>query len=225
MFRQSLYVILDGKPRLVTLRNYTIEDTEALIDIQRDCFPPPFPSELWWNAEQIANHARIFPEGALCAEMDGVLIGSMTALIIQTDAYEKHLPWDKATDNGYIRTHHPDGDTLYVVDISVRPDYRKCGIGKVMMQAMYAVVVHLGLKRLLGGARMPGYGRAAAQYSIEQYVEGIMEGKWHDPVVSFLLRCGRTPVAIVPDYLEDEESRNNGLLMEWRNPFITNCRR
>ena len=225
MFRQSLYVILDGKLRLVTLRNYTIEDTEALIDIQRDCFPPPFPSELWWNAEQIANHARIFPEGALCAEMDGVLIGSMTALIIQTDAYEKHLPWDKATDNGYIRTHHPDGDTLYVVDISVRPDYRKCGIGKVMMQAMYAVVVHLGLKRLLGGARMPGYGRAAAQYSIEQYVEGIMEGKWHDPVVSFLLRCGRTPVAIVPDYLEDEESRNNGLLMEWRNPFITNCRR
>jgi hypothetical protein len=40
-----------------------------------------------------------------------------------------------------------------------------------------------------------------------------------DPVITFLLRCGRTPVGVVAGYLEDEESLNHALLMEWRNPF------
>lgn len=109
---------------------------------------------------------------------------------------------------------------MYVVDLCVRPEYRKYGIGQWMMQAMYATVVHLGLDRLLGGARMPGYDAVANEMTAEQYVQEVMEGRRHDPVVSFLLRCGRTPVAIVPDYLEDEQSANYGLLMEWRNPFL-----
>jgi len=38
--------------------------------------------------------------------------------------------------------------------------------------------------------------------------------------MTFLLRCGRTPVKLVENYLEDEESHNYAMLMEWRNPFI-----
>lgn len=66
---------------------------------------------------------------------------------------------------------------------------------------------------------MSGYHRHADAISPEQYVAAVVAGELRDPVISFLLRCGRTPVAIVPDYLEDEESLNYGLLMEWRNPF------
>jgi hypothetical protein len=35
-----------------------------------------------------------------------------------------------------------------------------------------------------------------------------------------MLRSGRTPVGVVENYLEDEESRNYAALMEWRNPFV-----
>jgi len=42
-----------------------------------------------------------------------------------------------------------------------------------------------------------------------------------DPVVTFLMRCGRTPLKVVANYLEDEESRNYAALMEWKNPFLS----
>jgi len=46
-----------------------------------------------------------------------------------------------------------------------------------------------------------------------------VRGELADPVITFLLRCGRTPLGVVPGYLEDEESRHHAALMEWRNPF------
>lgn len=206
--------------RPLTIRNYTLADIPGLIDIQRECFPPPFPSELWWNEEQLTNHITIFPAGALCAEIEGQLVGSMTA--VRTDFDPAHPEnWAAATDNGYIKgAYRPQGDALYVVDISVRPSWRQAGIGRALMEAMYVTVVQLGVKRLVGGGRLPGYHRYQQQLSAAEYVARVLRGDIADPVITFLLKCGRTPVALVPDYLEDEESANYGLLMEWRNPFL-----
>jgi ribosomal protein S18 acetylase RimI-like enzyme len=190
-----------------------------MIDVQRASFPPPFPEELWWNEEQLNEHVTRFPEGAICAEIDGRLIGSMTGLIVSLEDYGQSHDWESITGGGYIRNHNPDGDTLYVVDICVIPEYRQSGIGKWLMQTMYETVVQLGLLRLLGGGRMPGYGAHSLEVSPEVYLENVLSGAWKDPVISFLLRCGRMPVGIARNYLEDEQSRNNAVIMEWRNPF------
>lgn len=220
MYHKSFYAFdRSGQPASVTIRNYGTEDFAQLIDIQRECFPPPFPSELWWNERQLAEHVARFPAGALCAEMDGRLVASITGLIVRFDPAHPAHSWAEATDNGYIRNHDATGDTLYIVDISVRPSSRKLGLGKWLMQSMCEFVVHLGLRRLLGGGRMSGYHLVADKMTAEQYAEEVVAGRLNDPVISFLLRCGRTPVAVVPNYLEDEESRNYALLMEWRNPF------
>jgi hypothetical protein len=45
----------------------------------------------------------------------------------------------------------------------------------------------------------------------------IRKGNLQDPVITFMLRCGRTPVKVVKNYIEDEESCHYGALMEWRN--------
>jgi len=209
----------DGRPVHVAIRNYRHADFEALIDIQRECFPPPFPAELWWNKEQLASHVELFPEGALCAEIDGKLVGSMTGLIVQLDHANQQHSWADVTDNGYVRTHNPNGNTLYIVDISVRPSSRKLGIGKLLMQSMYELVIHQGLDRLLGGGRMSGYHKQAERLSAQQYLDAVVRGELNDPVISFLMRCGRTPVGVAADYLDDEESCNYAALMEWRNPF------
>ena len=89
------------------------------------------------------------------------------------------------------------------------------------MLSMYDVVVQLGLERLLGGGRIPGYHKIANEMTAEQYVEAVIKGDLKDPVITFLLRCGRTPVKVVANYLEDEESCNYGALMEWKNPFLS----
>jgi hypothetical protein len=105
------------------------------------------------------------------------------------------------------------------VDICVSPEYRKLGLGKWLMQSMYETVVHLDCDRLLGGGRMPGYHAVANQYTPEEYVERVTKGDLYDPVITFMLLCGRLPVGIVPGYLEDEQSAHYAVLMEWRNPF------
>ncbi len=216
---KTLYVIKDDKPEKAIIRTYGPHDFTGLIDIQRACFPPPFPEELWWSKEQLGEHVDRFQAGALCAEAGGRLIGSMTGLIVNMSDYGAKHSWEAVTDNGYIRNHNPDGDTLYVVDICVLPEYRKSGVGKWLMQSMYETVVQLGLERLLGGGRMPGYGAYADQLSPEEYVQHVISGKLKDPVVTFLMRCGRMPVGLAHDYLEDEQSRNCAVIMEWKNPF------
>jgi ribosomal protein S18 acetylase RimI-like enzyme len=218
-YRKELYVFDGDRPVKAVIRTYREADFAGLIRIQQESFPPPFPAELWWNEEQLLNHVTRFPEGALCVEVEGELAASMTGLRVRFDPQHAEHTWEEITDSGYIRNHDPEGETLYIVDICVRPAYRKLGLGKWLMLSMYEVVVQLGLKRLLGGGRIPGYHRHADSMSAEDDVEAVMAGRLKDPVMTFLLRCGRTPVKLIPGYLEDEESRGYAMLMEWRNPF------
>ncbi|MFE8703540.1 GNAT family N-acetyltransferase [Cytobacillus sp. FJAT-54145] len=216
---KEIYVFDGDKPKKAVIRNYHKEDFNELIRIQREAFPPPFPSELLWNNEQLTNHITLFPEGAICIEVEGKVCGSMTGLIVNHNPEHPNHTWSDITDDGYIRKHDDKGNTLYVVDICVSPPYRKLGLGKWLMQSMYETVVSLDLDRLLGGGRMPGYHLHAKDLSAGEYVDRLMKGELRDPVITFLLRCGRTPVIPVENYLEDEESLNYGLLMEWKNPF------
>lgn len=220
-YRKRLYLYNERLNRNVEviIRNYGKDDFSSLIDIQKASFPPPFPSELWWSVDQLTNHITLFPEGALCLEVDGVLAGSMTGLLVNFDPEHPYHTWEEITDNGYIGNHNPSGNTLYVVDICVHPSYRKLDLGKWLMQSMYEVVVNKGLDRLLGGGRLPGYHKKAEQMTAEQYLQAVVDGQIKDPVATFLLRCGRTPIGIAVNYLEDKESHNYAALMEWRNPF------
>ncbi len=218
-YHKRLFLKSEEKNVEVIVRNYRKEDFLELIQIQKESFPPPFPAELWWNEEQLMNHVTLFPEGALCVEVEGVLAGSMTGLLVDFQLDHPNHTWEEITDNGYIRNHNPNGNTLYVVDICVRPSYRKLDLGKWLMQSMYEVVVHLGMERLLGGGRMPGFHKKAAELSAESYLDAVVKGELKDPVITFLLRCGRTPLGVVENYLEDEESLGHAALMEWKNPF------
>lgn len=213
-------MIHGGKPVKALIRHYTETDFKGLIDAQKASFPPPFPEELLWSEEQLREHVSRFPDGALCAEVNGRIVGSMTGLVIKLDDYGHVHSWEQITDSGYIRNHNPAGDTLYVVDICVIPEFRKAGVGKWLMQTMYENVVHLKLERLLGGGRMPGYAAKAEEATAQQYLDNVIAGEWNDPVISFLLRCGRMPVGVAANYLEDEESLHYAAIMEWRNPFL-----
>jgi ribosomal protein S18 acetylase RimI-like enzyme len=221
LYKKQIYVFDGDQPVEALIRRYTEHDFAAMIRVQQESFPPPFPSDLWWKEDQLQSHVERFPEGALCVEIGGELVGSMTGLRVNFDPDHAEHTWEEMTGGGYIGNHLPHGDTLYVVDISIRPAYRKLRLGHQLMQSMYEVVVQLGIKRLLGGARMPGYHRFAGEMTAAEYADAILSGRLKDPVITFLLRCGRTPVQVVPDYLDDEESLGYALLMEWRNPFLT----
>jgi hypothetical protein len=102
MYRKEFYVFDHDRPVSAVIRNYKEADFPGLIHIQQESFPPPFPSELWWNKEQLHNHVTLFPEGALCIEVNGEIAGSMTGLLVDFDPEHPEHTWEEITDNGYI---------------------------------------------------------------------------------------------------------------------------
>ena len=198
----------------IQVRPYTLADFEQLIRIQRECFPPPFPPELWWNREQIASHIAHFSEGALCAVSNGELVGSATCTRLLFDPTHLSHTWAEAADDGWIRTCDPHGDTLYGIDVAVRPAWRGRGVARALYQARFALVRQLGLKRFTAGSRISGYHRHR-HLSPEEYTAEVISGRLTDPVITPQLKAGLRPVCVVHDYLLDAESGNCALLMQW----------
>lgn len=198
------------------VRPYTVADWPGLFRIQRECFPPPYPVEQLWSQDQIESHCRLFPEGALCVEADGELVGSCTSLIIRWDPNHAQHSWSEVSGDGYITTHDPAGNALYGIDMAVRPDWRGRGAARAMYQARYDLVSRLGLDCFLAAGRMPGYHRYAGRWTPEQYAGAVVRGEIADPVITPQLRSGLRPVQVLHGYLPDAESGNAALLLEWR---------
>ncbi|MDT8861898.1 GNAT family N-acetyltransferase [Alkalihalobacillus sp. MEB130] len=200
----------------VNVRPYKMTDFESLLDVQKEAFPPPFPEDLWWNREQIEAHVTTFPEGALLAEIDGVVVGSATSLLIAFDG--KPHTWEEVADDGYIRkSHNPNGDSLYGIDLCVRPSYRGKGIAGALYEARKDTVRQLGLKRFIAGCRIPNYHEHADRLDAESYVKAVEKGEIKDLVLTFMLKQGLHPLQVMPNYLEDDESLDYAVLVEWRN--------
>lgn len=220
MYYKEQFVFLNGTIHKAIIRNYNRGDFKDLIDIQRECFPPPFPGELLWNEKQLSSHLEHYPEGALCVEIEGELAGSLTGMLTDFDSDELAHSWEEVTGHGSISTHKPEGKSFYIVDIGIKPAFRKMELGKLLQQSAYERVIEDRLERVIGGGRMPGYKQFSAEMTAEHYAEKVLRGELKDPVITFLLRSGRTPVRLIKDYLDDEDSGNYALLMEWKNPFF-----
>ncbi|GED12083.1 GNAT family N-acetyltransferase [Aneurinibacillus migulanus] len=200
------------------VRPYDEADFQSIQEMERSVYPPPWPQDDLWSIDQLKSHVDVFSEGALCAEYDEDIVGTMTTLIVDELPDAQHT-WEDITDHGYLSSSHNDlGDTLYVADLQVDPTYRELGIGKKLMRESYDLVRRLGLRRLVGAVRMPGYYKHEERLTPEEYVQEVLTGDLKDPVINFMLHCGRKPIKVVKDYLHDIKSGNNALLMEWRNP-------
>lgn len=203
----------------ITVRLYTADDYDSLLLIQREAFPPPFPEDLWWSREQIVSHVETYPEGAMIALSDGEPAGSATSLLV-TYTGKPHT-WEEVSDRGFMRgSHEPNGDSLYGIDLCVRPSFRGRGIAQALYEARKQLVARSGLVRFMAGCRIPGYGAFADQMDAEEYVRQVASGTRRDLVLSFMLKQGMRPLQVLNGYLDDEESNHKAVLVEWPNPHL-----
>ena len=83
------------------IRNIEMKDIDDIIALQHLCFPGMQP----WKPEHLESHLNMFPEGQLCAEYDGEIIGSCSSLLINFDEYDDRHTWDDITDEGRSEEH------------------------------------------------------------------------------------------------------------------------
>ncbi len=193
-------------------------DIPGIIALQKRTFP----SMAIWKPDDLRRHLKAFPEGQLVAvDVEGRLLGSASSLVIDWDDYSDRAAWSDVTGRGSFDTHNPLGKTLYCADISVLPEARGRGVGTALYEARKKIVHERGLKRMLAGGRIPGYGAVADEMSPERYVSEVVAGKRRDATLSFQLANGFVVLDIIPAYLEDPASRGNATLLEWLNPEYT----
>lgn len=204
----------------IIVRQMTSSDVPAVIAFQRRTYA----ENLCWSEAELNQHLAIFPEGQLVAvDEHGQVVGSASSLIIDWDDYAESAQWSAITGRGTFSTHNPLGKTLYGADMCVDPTIRRKGIGTLLYEARKRMVRERGLKRLLTGGRIPGYAQFAQQMTASEYVAEVVRGKKKDATLSFQLINGLVVLDVVPEYLDDADSRGFATLLEWLNPeYVTN---
>lgn len=196
------------------IRPLRLDDFEAMVEMQKTCFPGMTP----WTREHIESQLRIFPEGQLGVEIDGQLAATSSSLILAYDPDMAWFDWTKVADNGYIRNHNPQGDTLYGIEIMVHPEFRGMKLSRRLYDARKELCRERNLARIIIGGRIPGYGKYAEQMSAREYVERVDERSLFDPVLTAQSANGFVLQGLIPNYFPtDNDSRGYATFLEWLN--------
>jgi len=198
----------------IVVRQIRLEDYDKLVELQMKCFPGMKP----WEKEQIESQLQHFPEGQICIDYHGKLVASSSSLILDFSLYSEWHSWKEIADNGYIRNHNPEGNTLYGIEIMVDPEYRGMRLARRLYDARKQLAKKFNLMRIILGGRIPGYAKYADQMSAREYVDKVINKVLVDQVLTTQLSNGFVLKRLIPDYLtSDSESRGYATFLEWTN--------
>lgn len=205
-----------GEKSGLKIRQAQFRDIKEIIRIEKEAWPKGLRA----IKEMFHSRLKTFPEGFLCAVMNGEIQGFVVTQILDYDIRSSSLSWQQATDHGYIRkTHNPNGDTLYGVSLSVSARAEKT-VAVALLETTGKLVIKYGLKQGVFGSRIPRYHRYAAKMPVEKYIKAkTRTGRLLDPELGIYQSVGLKPVRIISGYIEDPESLDYGILVVWENPF------
>ena len=173
-----------------------------------------------WTRKEYRALLQNFPEGQICIEDKGQIVAVALALIVQYSDYGDRHTYAQITADGTFKTHNPEGDTLYGVDVFVDPDYRNLRLGRRLYDARKELCESLNLRAIVAGGRIPGYGPHADDLKPAQYIEQVRNKEFNDPILTFQLSNGFHVRKIIKDYLPyDADSRGYATLLEWINVY------
>lgn len=200
-----------------TVTTITPDHFAALEELQRISYPTLGAQELM-RVEQFASQYAVFAEGQIVVLDGDHVIGQGSGFFTHFDFAEHAHTFAEFCDNFYFRTHDPDGDYYYGADISVHPDYRGRGIGKMIYKARRDIVQRYNRRGIVAGGLLPGYARFKQRMPVDEYVRRVVAGELSDPTLTFQLKQGFVVRGLLHNYLEDTASDNWATLILWENP-------
>jgi GNAT superfamily N-acetyltransferase len=193
------------------IRNATPEDAVQMEYVQKQCYPTLDPTELL-NRNHFINHIKIFPEGQIVLEKDGVVVGSAST-------FRSHFPAQEATflessDNLWITNAYvPDGEWMYGIDMGILPEYRGLGLSKEMYNVRQEICRKLGLKGQVIAGMTIGYGKVKERMTIEEYCYALEIKKFTDPTVTPQMKAGFRWIKPLYNHINDPEAGFACILM------------
>ncbi len=198
----------------IELRPLTVADFDALVELQRLCFPDMEA----WTREHLEAQLRRWDQAQAGVLADGVLVATCAQLIIDSGDHDVWGDWSAISSDGFLSNHDADGDTLYGVELQVHPDWRGMKLSRRLYDWRKRLCRDRNLKRMAIGGRIPGYAAHADSMSAAEYVEEVQAKRLFDPVLTAQVSNGFLLRELLADYLpEDEASLGYGTSLEWLN--------
>lgn len=205
---------LDQFEQKLTARRLRLDDFEAIVAMQKRCFPG-MPT---WTREHVESQIEHFPDGQIGIEYDGKLVASSCSLIVDYDLCSDWHDWKAVADAGYIRNHDDGGDVLYGIEIMVDPDYRGMRLARRLYTERKKLARERNLEAIVIGGRIPGYQPHSEEMSAHEYAKKVADKTLYDPVLTTQLANGFELKQLIADYLpNDEDSAGWATHMEWVN--------
>ncbi|MEX2651669.1 MAG: GNAT family N-acetyltransferase [Acidimicrobiia bacterium] len=185
--------------------------------IELTCFPMANPDDLLSEAD-IRAYAETFPEGYFVAMVEGHPVGMGAGIYLDFDFSSPQHTIASITGEHQCGNHDPQGDWYYGTDITVLPEFRGRGIGRMLYEKRKALVIRDRKRGIIAGGALPGYYDYKQTMAIEEYVDKVVAGELRDPTLTFQMENGFEVRGLLENYIEDESDDGWAALIVWENP-------
>lgn len=202
----------------IELEFLQLEDYDELKDVMVSAYAAM--PDAYWKKNHIKKLISLFPEGQVVIKVNGLLAGCALSLIVDYQKFGQNHTYRQVTGNYTFSTHTKDGDTLYGIDVFIKPEFRGLRLGRRLYDYRKELCEKLNLKGIAFGGRIPNYHKYEDSLSPKQYIERVRRKEIHDPVLNFQMSNDFHPSKILKGYLEgDNDSKEFAVLLEWDNIY------
>jgi len=174
----------------------------------------------YWNERQIKKLINLFPDGQVVIKVNKQIAGCALSIIIDYDKYGDQHTYKKITDNYTFNTHTMNGDTLYGIDLFIKPEFRGLRLGRRLYDYRKELCERLNLKGIAFGGRIPHYHKYSEEISPKEYIDKVRRKTIHDPVFNFQISNDFYPSKVLKNYLEGDSASNDyAVLLKWDNIY------
>lgn len=210
---------IDNEKHHLKLRNLTTDDYADIKVIMDKVYPGIGGA---WQRDEYAAMLKNFPEGQICIDDNGQVVAAAFSAVVEYKKFGTSHTYEEFTGSSYLKTHNPEGDVLYGVDLFVHPDFRDLRLGRRLYDARKDLCRQLNLRSILAGGRIPRYFEHSKELSPHEYIEKVSRKEIHDPILSFQLSNDFEVKRLLTNYLpEDKESKGYATLLEWNNIYYS----
>ena len=199
------------------LRRLQPEDFDQIAELMDIVYPDLGGG---WHKRQYLSQLDAFPDGQMCIEDDGKIVAAAFAILVDYERFTRQHTYADVTGRYSFKTHTPEGDALYGIDMFVHPEYRDVRLGRRLYDARKELCQALNLKAILTGGRIPRYFEQSEELSPREYIDRVRRREIHDPVLTFQLSNDFQVRRVLKNYIpEDTRSGGYATMLEWNNIY------